>query len=159
MFKPLTEGRRTGPTIAASVRLRRRCCATLGNENDMYTQLEKRLNLIHGSPAFCLRMCSDGSMDVLQIAEIPEDGRDYWVHATVTFACGQTASAAFLIGSGGGSHHSIKIRANDHWFDSDAPELPERLGLTREQIFPFDWQYSVPVANDIYHPTPTNPST
>ena len=117
----------------------------------MYTQTEKRLNVIHGSPSFCLREHPDGSMDVLQLQEIPDDGHVYWVHAIVTFACGQKASAVFCITSGGREHISVKIRINDRWFNSDDPDLLEALGFSTEQAFPFDWSYSIPVVDDIYH--------
>ncbi|MBW2410090.1 MAG: hypothetical protein JRF72_09860 [Deltaproteobacteria bacterium] len=117
----------------------------------MYTEAEKRLNLIHGSPSFCLRVHPDGAMEVLQLQEILDDGHEYWVHANVTFACGQRTSAVFCIRAGGGEQLSIKIRINDRWFESDDPDFLEAAGLSRDQVFPIDWSYSIPVANDIYH--------
>jgi hypothetical protein len=118
----------------------------------MATDFEKRLNLVSGSPTFAMKIRRDGSAEVLSPKVIPRDDHEYVVAATLKLRSGQVADAVFIIADGGATHVGIYVRVQKTWLASDDPRLPERLGVPRDEIFPFDWSYRIPVANDIFHP-------
>jgi len=115
------------------------------------TQLTRTLNLPRISPAFAYRQHEDGSLDVLQPSIIPNDDSIYWVAGHSTLANGHELVSVFIIEHGGGNVLAIYWFEDNSWYKSDDPDVPAALGLQKVDIYPFDWQYAIPVENDIYH--------
>lgn len=114
-------------------------------------QLTKTLNLPRTSPAFAYRQRADGSLDVVQPSLIPNDDSTYWVAGRTILANREELASVFIIESGGGNIVGVYWFVNNGWYKSDDPDAPGALGIPKESIFPFDWQYAIPVENDIYH--------
>jgi len=115
------------------------------------SELVKVLNLPRTSPSFAYRQCTDDSLDVIQPSIIPKDDSTYWVAGRSTLPNGQELESVFVIENGGGNLVSIYWFIDDSWYASDDGDVLNALGLPREEVFPFDWQYSIPVENDVYH--------
>lgn len=117
----------------------------------MYQDLNQRLNLLVRAPKFFYRVQPDGSAQVLSESVIPNDSHEYWVGAKIKLKNEKEIDGVFVIKEGGAVHERIYFSINGSWKTSDNKRVPELLNLTKEEIFPIDWKYTVPVANDIYH--------
>jgi hypothetical protein len=116
------------------------------------SELAKTLNLPRTSPAFALKQIgNDGSLEVIQLRKIPADSAIYWVSGTSKLASGRDVPSVFVIADGGGSLIKVYWYVGDRWFHSDDADALDALGLSRDEVFPFDWSYALPVANDVYH--------
>jgi len=113
-------------------------------------ELAKRLNLLQMSPSFAMRELADGSCQVLQMSEIPRDESVYWVAAQSTLADGSTFDTVVIIANGGGETIKFYMHANGHWFEPADENFALEVEKQRDEIFPFDWSYSIPVSNDTY---------
>ena len=68
------------------------------------SELAKTLNLPRTSPSFVLKQTeNDGSLEVIQLREIPADGAIYWVSGTSKLASGRDIPSVLVIAEGGGS--------------------------------------------------------
>jgi len=117
----------------------------------MYQDLNQRLNLLIESPKFAYRVYPDGATEVLSPLEIPIDDLEYWVGAKITLRNGHKIDGAFVLRNGGGEQVRIYFRINGAWKTSDNKKVPDLLSLPREEIFPIEWTYNLPVANDMFH--------
>lgn len=113
--------------------------------------LIQSLNLVRGSRQFVLRCHEDGSMDVLNLGLIPKDEFTYLVYAQISLPNGLTLPSVVHIAEGGGSTIQFYLFVGDAWYKPEDTQIPTKLNISHEEIYPFDWKYSVPVENDIYH--------
>jgi len=117
----------------------------------MYQDLNQRLNLLIDSPQFVYRTYPDGFSEVLSLAEIPHDEHEYWTSAKITLRNGRVIDGVFVVREGGAEHVRVYFRVDGAWKTSDNKKVPELLGLSNDQIFPFKWVHNVPVENDVFH--------
>ena len=115
------------------------------------TDLAKTLNLPRTAPSFAYRQHTDGSLDVLQPNSIPKDGSIYWLAGDSILSNGRKLTSVFIIEDGGGNLVASYWFIADNWYKSDDDDVLIALGLQKREVFPFDWQYAIPVDNDVYH--------
>lgn len=116
------------------------------------TSLVKTLNLPRTSPSFAYRQLPDGSLNVVNPKAITEDGSIYWVAGTTALPRGKkTIPSVFVIENGGENLLAVYWYITDCWFRSDDPDAIDALELPKDQVFPFDWSYAIPVSNDPFH--------
>jgi hypothetical protein len=117
-------------------------------------ELVQALNLLQSSPSFVLRQCDDRRMDVSQVALVPNDGSVYWIAGESQLPVGRAIPSVFIVENGGGNLIAVYWFIDKAWCKPSDPDTLAKLDLRREDVFPFDWSYAVPVENDIYHAEP-----
>jgi hypothetical protein len=114
-------------------------------------ELSRVLNLLRGSPTFVVRQHMDSRLEVLQVTSVPDDGATYWVSGESQLPAGCVIPSVFVIDRGGGDLVSIYWLIGDRWYKPSDADTLSTLGLARDAVFPFEWRYSVPVENDLFH--------
>lgn len=115
--------------------------------------LAKRLNLLRSSPSFVLKdVGSEGKQHVVATKLIPENSGSYWVAGRTTLKNGRVLEAVFNVDTGsGGSLLAIFWFIGKEWYRHDDQSTCKALDLSREEVFPFNWDFAVPLENDIFH--------
>lgn len=55
--------------------------------------------------------------------------------------------------NGGGEFVGVYWKIGGKWWDfTERPAVFDALKLDQADVFPFDWSYAVPLAEDIFHP-------
>ena len=113
-------------------------------------ETRKWLNLLQGSPRFVLKDKSDGGAKVLSPERVPASDGFYWVHGKSVLKGGREVESVFHLDTdSGGEHYEIFWCVDGVWYSYNDPEARAKLG-SNEEIFPFDWEYSVPLADDAH---------
>lgn len=88
---------------------------------------------------------------------IPKASGVYWVHGATVVRSGLEIDSVFQVDTdSGGTLLTIFWWINETWYKHDDEGAVSALGLSKEEIFPFDWRFTVPLEEDIFHPTKTN---
>jgi len=114
--------------------------------------LAKWLNLVRASPLFVLKDKADGGANVLRLERVPENDGFYWIHGQTTLPTGRILVSVFHVDTD--SHGEICAAywwIDGHWVSSQDPNLEATLG-PRESVFPFAWEFTVPLEGDIHQP-------
>ena len=114
-------------------------------------ELYQTLNLLRTSPTFVVRERADQRMEISELALVPNDDSVYWVAGESTLPAGRSIPSVFVVENGGGNLIAVYWFIEKAWFKPTDVETLSKLNLRREDVFPFDWRYAVPVENDIYH--------
>ena len=94
--------------------------------------IDKRLNLIKGSPSFAFRELANGEMEVFQPASIPDDEHIYWVQATSRLPCGMEIPGVFVIKNGGSQVLKNYWWVENEWLESSDSRVLALLTLAKE---------------------------
>jgi hypothetical protein len=116
-------------------------------------KLIQALNLLRTSPTFVFREF-DNRMEVLQLPNVPNDGSVYWIGGESLLPVGRRIPSVFVVEHGGGNLIAVYWWIEKEWWTPSDADTLGVLGLRRDEVFPFDWRYAVPVENDIYHRQP-----
>lgn len=112
------------------------------------SETRKWLNLLHSSPRFVLRDQPDGGAQVLFLNEVPASDGFYWVHGKTILKSGQQVESVFHLDTdSGGELYEVFWLVEGSWYDHRDSHARAILGSDSD-IFPFDWIYSVPLAED-----------
>lgn len=112
------------------------------------------LNLLKSSPNFAIRLGrGDDKPNVKQLSEIPKDDGLYWVFGMAMLKNGDSIPSVFEVDTdSGGSLTGAYFFIKGVWCHiGDKDEISNSLNYPLEDIFPFDWKYAIPLAEDIYH--------
>jgi hypothetical protein len=114
---------------------------------------DKRMNMMRGSPSFVLRQTGeDGSADVLKPERVPANDGIYWVAGTTVLKSGRELSSVFCVDTdSGGELLAAFWWIDGKWYSQQDDATLRALGLSRSEVFPYDWRYHVPLTEDIYH--------
>ena len=114
---------------------------------------DKRMNMLRDSPSFVLRQTAeDGSADVLNPEAIPANDGIYWVAGTTVLKSGCELSSVFCVDTdSGGELLEVFWWINGKWYRQQDDGALAALRLSHSDVFPYDWRYHVPLAEDIYH--------
>ena len=114
----------------------------------------KSLNLLDGAPRFVIRVdAKTQKCTVLNPEKIPDNDGAYLVHGTTILANGTRVRSVFNVNTdSGGTFMAVFWKVGTCWMDSQDINIPEAFGIDRVDMFPFDWEFSVPLENDIFHP-------
>jgi hypothetical protein len=115
----------------------------------LHLDLARRCNFFLNAPDWVMRE-ENGRTVVLHLPRVPDDGNFYWIGGTIIVGGIENVPAVFTV-SGRDEIQASFWRANDEWFASDDPRLPEALAKERNDLFPFDWRFNVPLERDAYH--------
>lgn len=111
----------------------------------------KWLNLLRGSPRFVLKDKPDGGVQVLSLPKVPASDGFYWVYGKTILKSGNEVESVFHLDTdSGGELYEVFWWIDGSWYDHRDRETRALLGSDRE-IFPFDWKYSVELAEDLHH--------
>ena len=115
-------------------------------------ETRRMLNLLVASPTFVLAE-RDDDPEIRSLESIPSNSGFYWVAGTSTFAGGREVSSVFVVDSdAGGELWRVYWLLEAGWFESTDEAALEAAGLTRGEVFPFDWRLAVPLQRDVFHP-------
>ena len=109
------------------------------------------MNLLRQSPTFAFQQTDDGGLAVITPDAIPNDDSIYWVHGTTKIESGTEIPSVFVLEHGGGTILAVYWYVNDTWHEIGNPATPDSIGLPDSEVFPYDWCYTIPVQNDIFH--------
>jgi hypothetical protein len=114
--------------------------------------LIKTLNLLRTQPKFVLHEKEDRTLNVLSVNRIPDGDGFYWVAGSTILRSGIEIPSVFVIDTDSGAEqYNVYWYVDGEWFQhSDSESAANRLGIPREDIFPFSWRYHVPVEKDIH---------
>ncbi len=116
------------------------------------SDLVRTLTLLGGAPGFVVRIdARTGEQTVSSPAKVPAGDGAYLVAGQTRLKAGREIESVFHVNTDtGGTLLGAWWRIAGQWVDHQDPALAEALGLTRDEIFPFDWRYAVPLSDDIY---------
>jgi len=119
------------------------------------SELIKYFNLLADSPSFAIRIDAKTHKSTLSNpTQIPDSDGEYLVHGITVTACGTEIVSVFMVNTNsGGTIQAVYWRAHARWIDSQDERVSTFLNIERDDIFPFDWKFSIPLENDIFHPT------
>lgn len=112
--------------------------------------LIQSLNLLRTAPTFVFRE-HENRLEVVQLPRIPNDGSVYWISGESLLPVGRHIPSAFVVEHGGGNLVAVYWWIEGKWRTPSDGDALAALGLRRDEVFPFDWRYAVPVENDAYH--------
>ena len=125
-------------------------------------ELVQFLNLVHLTPGFVIHetdQTSTGS-EFINVQTIPNNDGIYWVPGKVIFKNLDEHDAVFVVDTNsGGSFLEVFLYLDKKWWDliHRDPHLFDVLHVDKDDVFPFDWTFSIPLEYDMYHDDP--PST
>lgn len=112
--------------------------------------LIQSLNLLRAAPTFVFREYGN-RLEVAQVSRVPNDGSVYWVSGESLLPTGLSIPSVFVVEHGGGNLIGVYWFLDSTWYKPNDADALAALGLSRQEAFPFDWRYAVPVENDSYH--------
>jgi len=118
------------------------------------TTLLQWLNLLNLSPDFVIRHGNENeSSTTTAIPLVPKDDGDYWIAGVTILANGNRLDSVFIVDTNsGGELSSVYWKIDNKWWDFfERPAVFAALSLNEKDVFPFDWQFSVPLEEDIFH--------
>ncbi len=116
-------------------------------------ELRRRLNLVESSKAFVLKeVGNDGSAAVRSVQVVPNDDGIYWVGGATKLANGRELTSVFRVDTNAaGNLLAIYWQIGSDWYEHDSEETFRALEIQRDEAFPFDWSYRVPLEKDAFH--------
>ena len=116
-------------------------------------ELIKDLNFISGQPTWVYHeLANEDMVNLLRLQRVPYQTGIYWIAGESTLASGKRLGSVFRVDSdAGGSLATVYWKINDMWFRHDDTAALEALGLVKNDVFPFDWSFAVPLEEDHFH--------
>jgi len=117
------------------------------------TDLVKHLNLLRTSKRFVMREIGDsGEAEVFVSPLVRSATGMYWMAGTTALSNGREIESVFHVDTdAGGELLATYWWIDDQWFKHDDKAAYVALGLTRKEVFPFDWRFAVPLEVDVFH--------
>lgn len=115
--------------------------------------LVQRLNLLSRAKNFALKEIGVAGEAVLQrLQRVPSDGSIYWVSGSTLLRSGTELKSVFRVDtSSGGDLLAVFWNLRGEWFHHHDEQALRVIGLGKSDVFPFDWVYSIPLENDVFH--------
>lgn len=119
-------------------------------DNDM----RQRLNLVRTSGSFVLQGDgSQGEANVVSMTVVPKASGVCWVGGTTIVKSGREIESVFRVDTNsGGTLMSIFWWIDGKWYKHEDADALSALGLSKDEVFPFDWRFAIPLEEDIFHP-------
>lgn len=117
-------------------------------------ELIKWLNLLLGSPNFTIRIDKNSNKGAVRNPPVvPNDDGVYWVFGTTILASGEKIKSVFVVDTClGGTVNATYWHTGTVWIDSQNTSAPALLGIERNDMYPYDWEYAVPLEKDVFRP-------
>ena len=111
------------------------------------------LNLLEDSPSFVIRIDEKSQKGtVSNPASVSDGDGNYLIHGTTIAACGAEITSVFSVNTNaGGEISAIYWKTSNGWMDNQDPTALKALDFAQSEMYPFDWAFSVPLDNDIFH--------
>lgn len=115
--------------------------------------LLKWINLLETSPDFALRVDpATQQVTVAKYARVPDADGLFWLFGTTVLACGQSLPSVLLVDTdSGGELCGAYWKTAKGWVDSQASDIKTVLGLSRDDLLPYDYATQIPLTRDILH--------
>jgi hypothetical protein len=92
--------------------------------------------------------------EVLTLKLIPKETGVYWIAGETRLRSGRKIDSVFRADTNGGvSLIAVFWKIDGQWYRHEDYDTLGALNLQKEDVFPFDWTFAVPVEEDIFHPT------
>jgi hypothetical protein len=116
-------------------------------------QLYSHLNTIVQSKGFTFReMDRAGRTVVKKLAIVPNVSGVHWISGWTTAANGKIIESVFKVDTDtSGSLLSAYWLIGGVWYISTDGDALVALASQRNEVFPFDWRYDVPLEVDLFH--------
>ncbi len=117
------------------------------------TELRQDLQFLSGQKSWVYReMPGQDKAEVLTSPTIPKETGVYWIAGETTLRSGQKLESVFRVDTdAGGSLVSVFWKVNGQWHRHDDADTLAALGVSNDEVFPFDWSLAVPLEEDIFH--------
>jgi hypothetical protein len=93
-----------------------------------------------------------GEADVVSPPSVPDKDGTYWVPGDTRLKSGQAAQSVFRVDTNsGGELLSVYWFIDSNWYEHQDADAYARLGVSRDDVFPFDWTYGIPLDRGVYH--------
>lgn len=117
------------------------------------TDICQRLNLVRNSGSFVLKETgTQGEADVLSLNQIPKNNGIYWLGGKTVLKSGRELESVFRVDTDtGGTLVSVYWLINGGWHMHEEESALNALGLAKDDVFPFDWSYSIELEEDNFH--------
>lgn len=117
------------------------------------TDMNQRLNLIRTSGSFVLQeVGKEGEANVVSAKVVPKETGVYWIGGTTIVKSLAEIESVFRVDTNsGGTLLSVFWWIGGKWYKHDDEGALFAMGLTREEVFPLDWRFTVPLEVDIFH--------
>lgn len=111
------------------------------------------LNLLKSSPNFAIRIDEKSGQGKMASPKIvPANDGEYWLHGETCLKNGTTLTSVFRVQTNsGGTLLGTYWDVDGKWMDATDDACFDRLGLTKSDAMPYDWSYTIPLTEDIYH--------
>jgi len=118
------------------------------------TELCQHLNLLRTQTSFVYH--EDSRQDRMTCERpkvVPRASGVYWVGGMTVVKSGREIDSVFRVDTdSGGTLVSIYWWINGKWYKHEDGDALSALGLSKEEVFPYDWRFTVPLEEDIFHP-------
>lgn len=117
------------------------------------TDMRQRLNLVRTARSFVLQeVGTNGEANVSSVKVVPKSNGVFWVPGKTILKAGRKIESVFRVDTdNGGTLASIYWWIGNAWYQHDDGDALAAIGLPKDDVFPFDWQYDVPLEEDIFH--------
>ncbi len=118
-------------------------------------ELRQTLGLLSTQKSWIYREISDqDEMQVIRLASVPKESGICWVAGTTELRCGRHVESVFRADTdAGGEFVTVFWSIEGQWYHHDDTDALTSLGMTKNEVFPFDWSFAVPLEHDVFHPT------
>ena len=90
--------------------------------------------------------------ELLCLQVIHKGTGDYWLAGETRLRSGQILESVFSVNTdSGGALGDVFWRIDDKWYRQDDLETLAVLGIKKEDVFPYDWSFAIPLEEDIFH--------
>ncbi len=119
------------------------------------TDMCQRLNLVRTFGSFVLQeVGGEGDANVISVKAVPKATGVYWIGGTTVAKSGVEIDSVFRVDTNtGGTLLSVFWWISGKWYKHEDDDALVALGLLKEEAFPFDWRFTTPLEEDIFHPT------
>ena len=114
--------------------------------------LIKTLNLIRNQPTFVFRESNEGELFLESVNPIPADNGFYWVAGITKFKSNHEAPSVFVVDTDSGAEQcNVYWFVDGDWYEhSESKDVARALGIEVSDMFPYSWQYEIPIEGDIH---------
>ncbi|UUO04530.1 hypothetical protein M4951_14135 [Blastopirellula sp. J2-11] len=118
------------------------------------TDMRQRLNLVRTSSLFVLQEYGNQEeANVVSMTVVPKASGMYWIGGSTIVRSGREIESVFRVDTNSsGTPASIFWWIDGTWYKHEDADALIALGLSKDEVFPFDWRFAIRLEEDIFHP-------
>jgi hypothetical protein len=116
-------------------------------------ELGKDLQFLNSQRSWVYREIPEENVaQVLSPPSIPKATGVYWIAGETVLHCGRRLDSVFQVDTdSGGELMSVYWHIGGQWYKHDDEDVLRALEVSRDDVFPFDWSFAVPLEEDVFH--------